>query len=121
MTSILAKELFLDQRIQKIKEYARKLREGDIEDEGDLFNFFKLKICQAYNMPFFDDYFQKLTLDDMILEVELLIKNQDTVSSLSETLTEASKTEDLFADMEPENDVFKQITDDFFQTGNFVE
>ena len=64
-------EPFLNERIEASKKKAKQIIEGKIDDENDLRLVFQFVLCQKYNIPVFDPYFEERTLDELMFEVYL--------------------------------------------------
>lgn len=64
-------EPFLSERIEAAKKKAKQIVDGKIDDENDLRLVFQFVLCQKYNIPMFDTYFDERTLDELMFEVYL--------------------------------------------------
>lgn len=64
-------EPYLEQRIEAARLKAKNIIDGKIEDEYDLRLVFQFVLCQKYNIPIFDTYFEERTLDELMFEVYL--------------------------------------------------
>jgi hypothetical protein len=64
-------EPYLAERIEAAKKKAKQIIDGKIDDESDLRLVFQFVLCQKYNMPIFDPYFEERTLDELMFEVYL--------------------------------------------------
>lgn len=64
-------EPYLNERIEAAKTKAKQIVDGKINDEDDLRLIFQFVLCQKYNIPIFDAYFNERTLDEIMFEVYL--------------------------------------------------
>ena len=64
-------EPFLNERIEAAKQKAKQLIDGKVENEEDLRLIYQFVLCQKYNIPIFDQYFEDRTLDEIMFEVYL--------------------------------------------------
>lgn len=133
-------EHFLDQRIEAAKKLADKIRNAQsIDTEEDAEQVLRYVLSRYYKIPYFSEYFDKLTLDQLFFEAELITHEkpvtqapEDTAKVIKDNKVEADKVIDEFdswikQDLEPppsdaeiKEDPFFQVAKDFMQTGNFV-
>lgn len=64
-------EPYLNERIEAAKTKAKQIIDGQVENEEDLRLIFQFALCQKYNIPVFDSYFEDRTLDEIMFEVYL--------------------------------------------------
>jgi len=114
-------EPYLEQRIEAAKQKAKLIVEGKIEDEEDLRLVFQFVLCQKYNIPIFDPYFDERTLDELMFEVYLhkeaaaksdpeLVK-QETADFVREEANKDEYWEDL--EMQSDDEFLEQAKRDF--------
>lgn len=120
-------EPYLIERMEKAKERAAQIIDGAYDDEESLFLAMRWIICQTRNMPLFDSYFEKRTIDDLVLEVEMIrLSRQGSSDRGSEILKDAPKeeSEGLFDDwVESDNSEaekkFQEDAKKFMESGEF--
>jgi hypothetical protein len=121
-------EPFLLERIEKAKKLAKSLIDGDFEDEESLKMLMRFRLSRELSKGYFDDYFDKRTLDDLVFELELIkLSSRPADSRGSDMLKESPKeAEALFDDWVEEDDkgiesTFEQDALKFMQSGDFKE
>ena len=120
-------EPYLMERIDAAREKARKLIDGQYDDEESIVLVLRWFICQARNLGFFDPYFEKRTVDDLVFETEMIrLSRQANTARGSDALKEAPKkeAEALFDDWAAADttNAEKQFEDDakkFMNSGDF--
>jgi hypothetical protein len=64
-------EPFLEERIKKAEQQAKKIMSGQMDDEDSLVLLYRFLLSQRYHIGIFDEYFQNRTIDELALEVHL--------------------------------------------------
>lgn len=127
-------EPFLLERIQKAKEYASLIKNGrNITKLEDIEMSLRYVLSKHYKIPMFHDYFEKLTIDQLFFEAELIVSEYKThTQTVSETIQEnKSEIDSLVEEMESdwndmavdeslESDPVFQMAKDFMKTGKFL-
>jgi len=114
-------EPYLAERIEAAKKKAKQIIDGKIDDEFDLRLVFQFVLCQKYNMPIFDPYFEERTLDELMFEVylhkEVAVKadpelaKQDAADFVREEANKDEYWEDL--DIQSDDEFLEQAKKDF--------
>lgn len=123
-------EPHFEERVKLAQARAQRVMDGAYDpadgEDGVLF-VLRWIICQHWNIPVFDPYFEKRTLDDLAFEVELIrLSKAPSDARTSEILKDAPKKElDALTDDWADEDqaiLDKQFQEDamkFMQGGNF--
>lgn len=120
-------EPFLEERVERAKNHAERIAEGDIQDENDLFILFRTVISEYYRIPLYSDYFSERTLDELAFEAHYIKAKQTPVADkasdmISKNLADAAAAaEEAWKDIEelvPSEDEMKRMTE-FMETGRF--
>jgi hypothetical protein len=124
-------EPLIEERFAKAKERATKVFNGDLSSSNDdslLMDCLQYRLAQYLKIGFFDSYFHKLTLDDMLFELELYKLAQTTnIDRSGEMLSKATPEEidQMFPDsdfqdvpMAPDEN-FMQDAKKFMESGEF--
>ena len=135
-------EHHLEQRIEAAKKLADKIRNAtNIDTEEDAEQVLRYVLSRHYKIPYFSEYFDKLTLDQLFFEVELITmdkpQKQATPEDASKVVKDNKKEADAIIDEfdawikqdmnqeTPESDIkedpFFKVAQEFMKTGNFVE
>jgi hypothetical protein len=121
-------EPFLVERIENAKLSAKKLIDGDFEDEESLKSLIRFRLSRELNKGYFESYFDDRTLDDLVFELELIkLSSRPADSRGSDMLKEAPKeAEALFDDWveEDNKEAEKSFENDalqFMNSGEFKE
>lgn len=112
-------EPFLQERVEKAKEKAKKMIHGVADSEGDLFLIYSFILAQRYNMPIYSDYFLERSIDELAFEVflwkeldnKIRIGTQDF--KLDEQIMEQAQDSESWADLQSDDDFLKQASSDF--------
>jgi hypothetical protein len=103
-------EPFLTERIEAAKKKAKQIIDGKIDDESDLRLVFQFVLCQKYNIPIFDEYFEERTLDELMFEVylhkEATIKSDPDLSKeeAADFVREEANKDEYWEDLEMQTD-----------------
>ena len=135
MESILYSEPHLAERIDAVKRYAAFIKAGkDVVSLDDAEMVLRHVISKHYNIPMFDEYFEKRTIDQLFFEVELIMPAKEiTTGQISEAIKQNQSEIDAIADeemeewVEPqsnipsvENDPIFLMAKEFMKTGKFL-
>lgn len=91
-------ENYLSERINIAKKMANDIVHQEPKSEDELINKLKFLISKHYNIPFFDDRFVMLSLDDLLLEIYLIQERYiDHEQKISANINE--NKEDIFQQM----------------------
>jgi hypothetical protein len=87
------KEPYLEKRIEIAKAYARRIANGIVEDEIDLEMVYRMSLSEKYSIPFFSNYFDDKTIDQLAFEV-FLIRERSTpvVETVSDEIKKQANT-----------------------------
>lgn len=125
------------ERIDAAKKRAQDIKKAvnlDSLESAEL--FLRYLISRHYNIPFFDDYFSKRTIDELFFEAELIVvetpkSREEYVKRVAEENkteidTIADEMEKEFNDSSPldeelENDPFFKMAKKFAETGSFID
>lgn len=138
--SIFYKEKFLDERIDQAKALALSVKTAvDVDTVEKAEMVLRMVISQYYKIPFFSEYFDHRTIDEMFFEAELIaLHSRPALDSSSRVIKDHKKQTDALADemekeldkewqsMESElppddgTDPFAQMAKTFMETGNFA-
>lgn len=142
MSKILTLDGDIERRIEYAKGVASKISTGHYETYDECVLVLKWYICQHSSKSIWDDYFERLTLEQLIVEYELIRLSNRTPEEVSKEVITQNKEEieDLFDDWmeEPktkvsdwqkvnESDIkgsdeeFDKQAEKFMQTGQFLE
>jgi hypothetical protein len=121
-------------RVKAAKELAQRILGGLAETEEEFLLSLRYVISEARSIPLFSEYFDARTMDELILETELIraksvIQNspERTSSIINKDVKEREKLADLFEqDMlklgtPVIEDMVNQADLDFMSTGEFKE
>jgi hypothetical protein len=119
----------IDQQIELGKKRAQDLLSGKDLDEKSVELLMRFALSKRYNIPIFDEYFSKRTIEDLAFELELHMydakdKNVKTADLVKENKEEM---EDFFDDMAEEDTVPPmseeelKMYQEFMQTGDFID
>ena len=111
-------ESFVQERIAKGVQKARKIINSDLESNDDLADRLKYIISQYYKIPYFSEMFDELTLDDLILEMMLITEsNKEQDERTSDVVKEnMDEVNDLFEELDvPEDNGEEAFRNEFGQ------
>ena len=94
------------ERSERAEEQAKHIIRGEIETDIDLINKIKWVISQHYKIPFFDNYFDSRTLDELMMEYHMISLSKQTKEQVEKEYLESEEGQkavsDEFADWEEE-------------------
>ena len=111
-------ESFVQERIAKGVQKARKIINSELESNDDLADRLKYIISQYYKIPYFSEMFDELTLDDLILEMMLITEsNKEQDERTSDVVKEnMDEVNDLFEELDvPEDNGEEAFRNEFGQ------
>jgi hypothetical protein len=95
----------IEQRAKAAQEKARKIINGEVETVDDLVRRMMFILSKHYNIPFFSEFLETLTLDQLFLEISLITEKEKTPEQKTSEMivNNRSELESLFDDMEDPN------------------
>jgi uncharacterized protein YjgD (DUF1641 family) len=115
------------ERMEAAKAKAAKVKSMvGVESDEDVENALRFIISRHYNIPFFDSYFDNLTIDQLAFESYLITDEKKEVAQKVEEhqKEEVSEIMDNFEEFlntsEQEDAEFLKMAENFMETGNFV-
>lgn len=105
------KEPHIPERIEAVKDKIHRIiyAQGEYESQEDFELALRILLSREYKIPIFSDYFNNLTLDQLIFEVEV-IKNL--------TMTQEQKTSEIINENKEE---IASLFDDFEESDNEIQ
>lgn len=82
--NMISGEPFLDLRIEKSKAYAEKIVFGTPETDDELRDHVQYIVSKHFHLPFHSEMFDKMTLDDLFLELFLINVKQKPTEQAAE-------------------------------------
>lgn len=100
IADLVSEEPDLESRIEAAKKRATAIVSGNVENVDQLFSRLVITLSKYYKIPFHSEFFENLTLDELLLEVFLLTEQEKTPeTAISEAIKEnREELEDLFKD-----------------------
>jgi hypothetical protein len=128
---MIAFEEYIDERIEAIKKKISEIVNGNYKTIDELELFLKIVISGYYKIPIFSDFFEKRTLNELLIEAEVIrIRGVSEEESVQEIVKESTKdlTEDDYKDMfsmfddEMSGNIgnLNQQSNDFLNNGKFI-
>jgi len=121
----------LKQRIEKAQEKAQRIISGKTDDREEIMLSIRLVLAEHYNMPLFHKYFEDRTLEDLVLEIEIVTRNKVPGAERGSQLLSDNKeqAEGMFDDWIEEDmseppmsdDEWQETAKKFMETGEFTE
>jgi hypothetical protein len=108
----MKEEWGVDARARQAQEKAQAIINGEVVTSEDLQNRIRYVLSRKYNIPFFSEFFENLTLDELFLEVMLITEKEKTPEQKVSEMIMNNKEEvdDLFSDFE--EDIPLDLTED---------
>lgn len=124
----------ISDRMDEARQKARDIYYGEDLTYESLILRFTFILAREYNMPLFHEYFKERTLEELILEIEMIkLSREPQESKMSEIMNnEESKKEleSIFDDWDSENNVDlsnidsynegDKIVEEFLNSGEFI-
>lgn len=121
----------LNDRIEEAKKMAERISSGQVDTNGEFELSLRLIVSKQYNIPLFSEYFDNLTMDQLLLEVELVRLSRMSPEQKASELINSNKEElsGLFDDiegfdpppMDPKENEFMKDAMEFMKTGDFKQ
>lgn len=121
-------EPFLSERIEKAKKKAFDIVNKNHNTIEDSVYYLRYILSRHYNMPFFHEYFEQRTIEELIFEIELIKQSEQSNVEKGKDLLASNKeeAEGLFDDMVKEDeeemnnvDSFNDLAQEFIRSGKF--
>lgn len=124
------KEPFIQERIAAAQERVERiLYQQDYADMDDFLLALRVIVSRAYKIPVFSDYFESLTLDQLLFEVEIVNSLNTSSADRTTKIVNDNKEElgEMFDDFDeaeastaPGETEFDQLSKDFMNNDKFV-
>lgn len=121
----------LNDRIEEAQKMAERISSGQVDTNGEFELSLRLIVSKQYNIPLFSEYFDNLTMDQLLLEVELVRLSKMSPEQKASELINSNKEElsGLFDDIEgfepppmnPDENNFMKDAMEFMKTGDFKQ
>lgn len=124
-------EPHIEGRIEAAKKFAEKLLSGRVETNEEFEWYLRFLVSKHYQIPIHSQYFDDLTFDQLLLEVELIRGVSATPEQRASDIVKSNKDEvdHLFDGMEdpvftppsmdPAQNQFARDAMEFMETGEF--
>lgn len=114
-------------RVERVKEYVQRIFvDGNYEDDLEMILPLRWRLANYYKVPLKSQIFEDYTLEDFVLENELINFTNQTPDDVMRNVAETHKEEieDLFSDWDAEesfvgSDELNEIEKHFMETGEF--